>query len=396
MLFRSKNKKYFKSLSDFIHRFNNTYNNISDIKEFPPLRIEILPIEIPPFYKPLSIIILSIHSLDGRNEYEELSTKGFTENPFIGVNNKIGLYTQIQWIIEYVINAVERNNTPKILREQNIDVRKFSDIQKETDLRAKKYAQRIINTLTVDNVEETFVQLLMQSKRAVKFELRKKFFKKEEDRLARFSIYKEIYDRFDFIKKIIDNTISFTFGQGFKFSSPGPESVNDPILNFLDEIALRNQYGKYLNHFLRDVMIYGDGYLCTEYFYKEVFLRVLKPSQVNILKEGYQYRDNGKETIFSKEQVFHINHFRWDDSGYGISELEPLVSLYLGIKHWEQIKNRIESKPRSYILQDELERQAQIDVCKQQVGEAINKMKEILFDPTKEVFKIKKNLYFKS
>lgn len=387
-------RKHFRSLSEFVHRFNSVCAQLGHDEELRPLNVQLLPIDVPLIYKPLKIIVISLRNLNGINEYDEMLTKGYTENCILGVNRKVGINTQIQCILEFLVNTIHRNELPAQLASEDIAVNQVQDLQKETDTRAKEKAIRIINAFSTGHLEKTFRNLLLENKRAIKLNFRSTLFERDSSRLQRHELYKEMYERFDFIKEIVDNYVSLMTGRGFKFSFPDMESLYDPVLNLLDESSFRNQYDKYLNHLMRDVLVHGNGYWITQTFYKEVFMRLLEPWKIRIKKRGYEYDSDNGILTFSHEEVFHLTLEKWDKSGYGVSHLELLVPGYLAVKYFEQVKNQLESLPKVYLIEEETKRQRTIDIYQEIITKHVNEMKDLLVDPTERFMKYHKNLYF--
>ena len=391
-----KKEQDVRTLSDFVERFNKIYGKIKGLSKFPNLEVSILPVEIPAIYNPAKILVMQIPNLDGIDTYSDHILKGYTEHLTLGINKELSIELQIQKILEMIVNTVERNKafSLKNIKAQDLSMSDIEDVQQKTDIFAKGYTKILVNSLGSEKPENIFTKLLIESKRNIHITIRRSFIIDNKDRRDRYQIYKEIYERYDFVRVVIDNIVGVTTGRGFKFFGSKLESTSDPMLNLLDRFTTRSQLGKQSNHAMRDIAIYGDSYLLMDIYYDEISVRLMHPARTTIVTNGYLYEENGRSVSISKERVMHLNPLKWDFSGYGVSDLEPLVTSFLKIRYFEGLKTQIESYPAGYELEKELMKKHMADNCAKIIQDTIEQMKSIIHDPTSGFMKNSDNLYF--
>lgn len=392
MMFRRK-KKELGTLADFISQCEQAVG-AELYKQMPVLTVEVLPIEIPLIFKPGLIDILSLYNVDGDDVFEEQFKNGRTKKMVLGISKGLSIEGQIQMLLKMAVQTIGRNKAFAPEKVKEIDIRQVADIQQQTDIDSIQYANKMISSLGSEKLKDVLLDLFNRLGTVVKFQPRKRLFADDSARKRRYQLYDEIYNGYDFVKNIIDNLVASATGRNFKFASPVLEFPSDPILNHLHDFALRSQLHKTINHFYRDACLYGDGFAKVQIFYDEVFMTLVKPDKVTPTGDQFLVDWGGKTETVPRIRMMHFQHTKWDDSGFGVSDIEPLVSGHLKIKYYKKILSSLENRFNNTLLLEQLsELNKMITVWKKSIDAEENGMKSILSDPTEKYIKRTTDLY---
>ena len=381
--------KSIKSLTAFISELNRVTHKIAVTNKFPPLDIDVLPIELPTIYWDSRINVITFLNLDQENIFKEIPQKGYMESLTVGINKGLGIMGQIQYLIEIIINSIERSRLKKGSLFANMH--NFFARQQEADDDARKYAKKIVNAFETISATKVLEELIQYSKRHLRVAERHRFFQTPESRRRRCTLYLEMYKNLDFVSNFIDNMVAIFF-QNPKIIVEGFESYNVGFYSFLEEMFLNTHLKKFFNHLVRDCLIYGDGFIVFKPFFNEVTNCLLHPGDVIIDNNTIKYVP--KSLVLRKGEYFQLNLLKWDDSGYGISIVEPLASEYLIYRNIKSVLKGLDQAKKSY----DIEIMGRAFETKALALEYLNSieltMKKSFRDPTKNYILEKNDLYF--
>ena len=140
------------------------------------------------------------------------------------------------------------------------------------------------------------------------------------DLALRASVLRHVYNEMREVRRAIDK-VATMMSQGWMAVGSGSERVAAFARDMLDVGSTRT----YLAHLARDAFVCGNGYLSFGTAPDED-IRLLPPDQVTILdSETVRVTDGGTEVIH--RHIMHVTGAEQQGSPYGLSVLEPFVSL---------------------------------------------------------------------
>lgn len=156
----------------------------------------------------------------------------------------------------------------------------------------------------------------------------------QEQLAVRAPALRRVYNENIAVRSAVDK-LAAACSQGLSVVGNGLQSTSDFARDLLDLGLSR----KFLAHVARDAFVCGNGYLSFGAVPTQD-MRLLLPEHVRVVSEGVVIEDRNGEQV-RHEHVLHVRGSQQQSSLYGMSALEPFISL----QAQRDLMTRVASRP---------------------------------------------------
>jgi hypothetical protein len=183
--------------------------------------------------------------------------------------------------------------------------------------------------LAWDSPPEVSATLSVLSERAVEQNLRLQVafradpFPDAASLIRRLSALRHLYNSEELVRDAVDRTVS-TIGA----RSPSIRGGREDMRLFLQRQGTLQGMRQFTNQTVRDALVCGNGYLQLGARGLDSWMRCLRPEAARVRADGAVEELKGDDTVvFEPGEVVHLRGIEQVTSPYGISILEPLLSI---------------------------------------------------------------------